>query len=121
MIERVHVICVISVGGIVNASGAVFRVGGYDVVLLVSESLSHGVNAFFFQIETVLLFSNTRGDDTVQHLDQAGGLQVEVGAEFRFNAGDENMPPFALTIDRKYVEDHLKGENKPVDLKKYII
>ena len=38
-----------------------------------------------------------------------------------FNAGDENMPPFALTIDAKYVEDHLKDENKPVDLKKYIL
>ena len=38
-----------------------------------------------------------------------------------FNAGDENMPPFALTIDRKYVDEHLKGENKPLDLKKYII
>ncbi len=41
--------------------------------------------------------------------------------DISFNAGDENMPPFALTIDRAYVEDHLKGENKPIDLKKYII
>ena len=41
--------------------------------------------------------------------------------DISFNAGDENMPPFALTIDRKYVEDHLKGENKPADLKKYIL
>jgi ATP-dependent HslUV protease ATP-binding subunit HslU len=38
-----------------------------------------------------------------------------------FNAGDENMPPFELTIDRKYVEEHLKDENKPMDLKRYII
>lgn len=41
--------------------------------------------------------------------------------DISFNAGDENMPPFALTIDRKYVDEHLKGENKPVDLKRYII
>ena len=41
--------------------------------------------------------------------------------DISFNAGDENMPPFALTIDAKYVEEHLKEENKPVDLKKYII
>lgn len=41
--------------------------------------------------------------------------------DISFNAGDENMPPFALTIDRAYVEDHLKGENKPIDLKKYIM
>lgn len=38
-----------------------------------------------------------------------------------FNAGDEDMPPFELVINEKYVTDHLKGENKPVDLKKYIL
>ena len=31
------------------------------------------------------------------------------------------MPPFSLTIDAKYVEEHLKDENKPMDLKKFII
>ncbi len=41
--------------------------------------------------------------------------------DISFNAGDENMPPFALTIDSQYVEEHLKGENKPLDLKKYIL
>ena len=41
--------------------------------------------------------------------------------DISFNAGDENMPPIALTIDGKYVEEHLKDENKPVDLKKYIL
>ena len=38
-----------------------------------------------------------------------------------FNAGDENMPPFELVIDGNYVNEHLKGENKPVDMKKYIL
>ena len=38
-----------------------------------------------------------------------------------FNAGDENMPPFELKIDKQYVDDHLKDENKPVDIKKYIL
>ena len=38
-----------------------------------------------------------------------------------FNAGDENMPPFELVIDRKYVEDHLRNENKAVDMNKYIL
>ena len=41
--------------------------------------------------------------------------------DISFNAGDENMPPFELIIDEKYVNDHLKGENLPVDLKKYIL
>ena len=38
-----------------------------------------------------------------------------------FNAGDENMPPFELKIDEQYVNDHLRGENKPADIKKYIL
>ena len=38
-----------------------------------------------------------------------------------FNAGDENMPPFELTIDKQYVENHLKNENKPADSRKYIL
>ena len=38
-----------------------------------------------------------------------------------FNAGDENMPPFELVIDGAYVNEHLKGENKPVDMRKYIL
>ncbi len=38
-----------------------------------------------------------------------------------FNAGDENMPPFTLSIDAAYVESHLRDENKPVDLKRFII
>ena len=38
-----------------------------------------------------------------------------------FNAGDENMPSFELKIDGDYVNAHLKGENKPMDIKKYIL
>ena len=38
-----------------------------------------------------------------------------------FNAGDENMPPFELKIDEKYVLDHLRGENKPADIHKFIL
>ena len=41
--------------------------------------------------------------------------------DISFNAGDENMPPFELTIDGKYVNEHLKGENKPMDMKKFIL
>ena len=38
-----------------------------------------------------------------------------------FNAGDENMPPFELKIDAAYVNGHLKGENKPLDIRKFIL
>ena len=45
----------------------------------------------------------------------------ELLEDISFNAGDENMPPFALTIDAKYVDEHLKEENRQLDLKKYIL
>ena len=38
-----------------------------------------------------------------------------------FHAGDETMPPFSLQITADYVHEHLKGENRPRDLKKYIL
>ena len=38
-----------------------------------------------------------------------------------FNAGDENMPPYELLIDGQYVTERLKGENKPVDIRRFIL
>ena len=38
-----------------------------------------------------------------------------------FNAGDENMPPFELRIDEVYVNEHLKGENRRMDIRKFIL
>ena len=43
----------------------------------------------------------------------------QVLEDISFNAGDENMPPFELTINGEYVQQHLSGENKPTDLRKY--
>ena len=45
----------------------------------------------------------------------------ELLEDISFNAGDENMPPFALKIDETYVEEHLAAENRAPDLKKYIL
>ncbi len=41
--------------------------------------------------------------------------------DISFNAGDPDMPPFELKINGDYVRAHLRGENSPMDLKKYII
>ena len=41
--------------------------------------------------------------------------------DISFNAGDENMPPIELTINGDYVRAHLSGENRPMDMKKYIL
>ena len=41
--------------------------------------------------------------------------------DISFNAGDENMPPVELTINGDYVRAHLSGDNRPIDLKKYIL
>lgn len=45
----------------------------------------------------------------------------QVLEDISFNAGDKNMPPFELTINGEYVQQHLSGENKPTDLRKYIL
>ncbi len=41
--------------------------------------------------------------------------------DISFNAGDEDMPPVELAINGDYVRSHLSGENKPADMKKYIL
>ena len=41
--------------------------------------------------------------------------------DISFNAGDEDMPPVALTINGDYVREHLSGENKPIDTHRYIL
>lgn len=41
--------------------------------------------------------------------------------DISFNAGDEDMPPVELNIDGDYVRAHLSGENKPADLRRYIL
>lgn len=41
--------------------------------------------------------------------------------DIAFNAGDEDMPPVELSINGDYVRAHLSGENKPADMKKYIL
>ena len=45
----------------------------------------------------------------------------QVLEDISFNADDENMPPFELTINGEYAQQHLSGENKPTDLRKYIL
>ena len=41
--------------------------------------------------------------------------------DISFNAGDEDMPPIELNINGDYVRAHLSGENRPADMKKYIL
>jgi len=41
--------------------------------------------------------------------------------DIAFNAGDEDMPPVELSINGDYVRSHLSGENRPADMKKYIL
>ncbi len=41
--------------------------------------------------------------------------------DISFNAGDEDMPPVELEINGDYVRQHLHGENKPQDMKRYIL
>ena len=41
--------------------------------------------------------------------------------DISFNAGDPDMPPVELKINGDYVRSHLSGENRPVDVRRYIL
>lgn len=41
--------------------------------------------------------------------------------DISFNAGDEDMPPFALTITDEYVKQHLGSDGRAFDIRRYII
>lgn len=41
--------------------------------------------------------------------------------DIAFNAGDEDMPVVELNINGDYVRSHLSGENKPADMRRYIL
>ncbi len=86
------------------------------------------------EVDKVLLtFDSTAISAIAEAAFNANENQEDIGArrlhavfeqlleDISFNAGDENMPPFSLNIDAEYVEEHLKEENKPMDLKRYII
>ena len=45
----------------------------------------------------------------------------QVLEDVSFSAGDENMPMVDLNINGEYVKEHLSGENKPQDLRRYIL
>ena len=45
----------------------------------------------------------------------------QVLEDISFNAGDEDMPEVYLTINGDYVREHLRGENKAMDMKRYIL
>ncbi len=90
--------------------------------------------AALLEVDKVMLtFDDTAISAIAEAACNANDNQEDIGArrlhavfeqlleDISFNAGDENMPPFSLTIDGKYVEEHLKDENKPFDLKKYIL
>ncbi len=86
------------------------------------------------EVDRVMLnFDDTAITAIAQAACNANENQEDIGArrlhavfeqlleDVSFNAGDENMPPFTLNIDSQYVEEHLSGENKAMDLKKYIL
>lgn len=86
------------------------------------------------EVDRVLLnFDDSAISAIAQAAQNANDNEEDIGArrlhavfeqlleDISFNAGDEHMPPFSLTIDENYVLEHLKGENRPADLKKYIL
>ena len=74
------------------------------------------------EVDRVLLtFDESAIDAIATAACNANAIFEQLLEDVSFNAGDENMPPFELKIDGDYVNAHLKGENKPMDIKKYIL
>ena len=103
-------------------------------ILTVPENALTKQYRALLEVDRVLLrFDDSAIDKIAEAACNANGNSEDIGArrlhaifeqlleDISFNAGDENMPPFELVIDGDYVNDHLKGENKPVDMKKYIL
>ena len=103
-------------------------------ILTVPENALTKQYRALLEVDRVLLrFDDSAIDKIAEAACNANDNSEDIGArrlhaifeqlleDISFNAGDENMPPFELVIDGDYVNDHLKGENKPVDMKKYIL
>lgn len=63
--------------------------------------------------------ANERGEDIGAR--RLHAVFEQLLEDVSFDACDENMPPFELVIDGDYVLQHLRGENMPLDIKKYIL
>lgn len=103
-------------------------------ILTVPENALTRQYRALLEVDRVLLrFDDTAIDAIAEAACNANDNAEDIGArrlhaifeqlleDVSFNAGDENMPPFELVIDSAYVNEHLKGENKPMDMKKYIL
>jgi len=103
-------------------------------ILTVPENALTKQYRALLEVDKVLLkFDETAIDAIAEAACNANDNAEDIGArrlhaifeqlleDVSFNAGDENMPPFELVIDRKYVEEHLRNENKPMDIRKYIL
>ena len=103
-------------------------------ILTVPENALTKQYRALLEVDKVLLkFDETAIDAIAEAACNANDNAEDIGArrlhaifeqlleDVSFNAGDESMPPFGLVIDRKYVEEHLRNENKPMDIRKYIL
>ena len=106
----------------------------FKQILTVPENALTKQYRALLEVDRVLLkFDDTALDAIAEAACAANENAEDIGArrlhaifeqlleDVSFNAGDENMPPFELVIDRKYVEDRLKNENRPADIRKYIL
>lgn len=103
------------------------------IMTVPENALTRQYKALLEVDRVILTFDDSAVDVIAQAACNANDNAEDIGArrlhaifeqvleDISFNAGDENMPPFELKIDGAYVNDHLKGENKPIDLNKYIL
>lgn len=97
-------------------------------------------NALTMQYQQLLKVDHvnlTFGDDAIVEIANAACLANDTGEDLgarrlhavfeqvlediSFNAGDENMPDVDLLITGDYVKEHLTGENRAQDMRRYIL
>ena len=91
----------------------------YKALLAVDKVLLHFEDSAIEAIAEAAFTANETAEDIGAR--RLHAVFEQLLEDISFNAGDEDMPPVELTINGDYVRAHLSGENKPVDMKKYIL
>ena len=91
----------------------------YQALLAVDKVQLTFENSAIEAIAEAAFTANETGEDIGAR--RLHAVFEQVLEDISFNAGDEDMPEVYLTINGDYVREHLRGENKPMDMKRYIL
>jgi len=91
----------------------------YKALLAVDKVLLNFEDSAIEAIANAAYTANETGEDIGAR--RLHAVFEQLLEDIAFNAGDEDMPPVELNINGDYVRSHLSGENKPADMRRYIL